>query len=493
MNLLIVAIAGFASGIVLRSLFIFGLPAIGFIALLGLLFIGSWFFTSQRIFAVLGICLIALSLGAARFHIADTPPQAVFLADLGESVSYEGTVSAEPDIRDSTQRITVIVEKGDQRTKVLAITERYPAVSYGDTVRVTGTLALPEPFSTDALRVFRYDKYLEKDGIRFLVEFSKIEVLASREGFSLYVFLLDLKYAFNNALSRALPEPSSSLASGLLLGGKQGLGEDLQNSFVTAGLIHVVVLSGFNVIIVAVGVMRLLFFLPRRIASLVAGVVIGLFVLMAGAGAASIRAGAMAGLGLFARATGRTYAALRALLFVGFVMIMWNPFVLVYDPGFQLSFIATAGLILVGPLVATRLFFVKSEFLREIAATTIAAQAAVLPLLLYQTGLFSAVALPANLLVLPFIPLAMGLSFLAGLLTLLLPGLAILAGLPAYAVLSYIIATAESASAFPLASFSIPAFPFYLVVLVYAGLIYFTFSKRSSMTPQLTLSKKAST
>ena len=468
----VAAISGLAGGILLHSFLFFSWPAIGLIALLGMLLGGAWFFTNRRFLAAASIFLITGAVGAARFHIADIAPPEGFLSELDSRISYEGVVVAEPDVRDATQRVVIRVSKDTESVEVLAIADRYPVLSYGDRVRVTGTLVLPEPFDTDAGRVFRYDKYLQKDSIRFLVEFSDAEILARQEGFSLYAMLYGLKRAFNDALADALPEPSASLAGGLILGGKQGLGSDLQQAFITAGLIHVVVLSGFNVMIVAEAVLRGLFFLPKRLAFVIAGAVIGLFVLMAGAGAASVRAGAMAGLGLFARATGRTFAALRALLFVGIAMVLWNPFVLAFDPGFQLSFVATAGLILGAPLVAARLAFIKSRFLREIVASTVAAQTAVVPLLLYQTGLFSAVALPANLLVLPVIPLAMGLSFAAGLISLCVPTLALIGGVPAYFVLSYISAAAETAAALPLSAFSLPSFPFALVVLAYTALAF---------------------
>jgi len=236
--------------------------------------------------------------------------------------------------------------------------------------------------------------------------------------------------------------------------------------------VHIVVLSGYNVMIVAEGVMRSLSFLPRRMAAAAARAAIGVFVLAAGAGIASIRAGLMAGLALVARATGRTYDVIRALLLVGVVMLMHNPLLLAYDPGFQLSFVATLGLILGAPIFARALSFVRSGFLRELLASTLAAQVAVLPLLLYQTGLFSLVSLPANVLVLPFVPLAMALSAGAGLAGMLVPAVAPVLGIPAHLLLMLIIAIAEISAALPLSSVSVPQFPFAIVVLAYTALAY---------------------
>jgi competence protein ComEC len=153
-------------------------------------------------------------------------------------------------------------------------------------------------------------------------------------------------------------------------------------------------------------------------------------------------------------------------------MLLFNPLLLVHDPGFQLSFLATLGLILLHPLIECRLGFVRPSMLRDILASTLAAQIAVLPLLLYQTGLLSLVAVPANLLVLPLVPLAMLLAAIAGVLSLLMPMFAPLFGFPAYLVLSYTIGIARLSADFPLASIGVPSFPFVFVVLAYGALGY---------------------
>ena len=64
-----------------------------------------------------------------------------------------------------------------------------------------------------------------------------------------------------------------------------------------------------------------------------------------------MRAALMAFVALYARATGRTYTAGRALLFVVFLMLLWNPLYLAYDPGFGLSVAATAGIIWLAPII----------------------------------------------------------------------------------------------------------------------------------------------
>lgn len=240
--------------------------------------------------------------------------------------------------------------------------------------------------------------------------------------------------------------------------------------------------------IIAEAVLRLLGFLPRRTALIVSGVAIALFVITAGAGSAAVRAGIMACIALFARATGRTYDALRALGVAIVLMLLINPLLLAFDPGFQLSIAATLGLILGAPLVESRLSWIKQIFVRDVVATTIAAQVFVLPLLLYQTGNLSPFALPANILVLPFVPLAMALSFISGSIGMLLPQVASLVALPSYLMLSYVVSVTELISSLPFAKVVLPAFPFALVVIAYALLGVLVWKLTQKHPPRLVAS-----
>ena len=108
--------------------------------------------------------------------------------------------------------------------------------------------------------------------------------------------------------------------------------------------------------------------------------------------------------------------------------------------------------------------------LRELAAITTATQCAVAPLLLFQMGTLSMVAVPANLLVLVAVPPAMLTSFLAAVATWVAAPLATLLASLAFGLLSCIIFVVELLSRVPGASLSVPPFPFLLVPLAYGGL-----------------------
>ncbi|HWH16207.1 MAG TPA: ComEC/Rec2 family competence protein [Candidatus Paceibacterota bacterium] len=463
---LLACVLGFGSGTLCRSFFTLGASFILFVLLLCAICFIAWL-TQKRIAYLIGsLFLVALALGVGRVALISQDSR--LLERIGEEITLTGKIVEIPDVRETAQRLTLATQEG----KVLAVAPLFPRAQYGETIDVRGVIARPEPFDANGGRIFRYDQFLAKDGIFVLVNDAQIIRVSGRSTFHDFALgaLSDVRAMFMSGLERALPEPHASLASGMLVGGKQGLGRDLLDVFTVAGLVHIVVLSGYNIMIIAEAVMRSSSFLHRRLALAISSLIIAAFVLAAGAGAAAVRAGIMALVALFARATGRTYDALRALGVAVILMLLYNPLLLAFDPGFQLSALATLGLIVGAPLIERRIPCIQSATLREVLATTIAAQIAVLPLLLYQTGNLSIVTLPANVLILPFVPLAMLLSFVAACMALLIPVFGPYAGLPAYVLLSYVIGIAEFLAAAPFASVLLPAFPFLFVLVAYVGI-----------------------
>ncbi len=470
--LLLVGVFGLVSGMLCRSLVVYGWHVLGYGLLLALLMLGAFVVYRVRQYLYVGILVLCFVLGGARVLIVPYTLPEIYAPLLGTHVEMVGVVVANPDVRESTQRVRVRVHVQEVETTVLAVLPRHPILEYGDRVKVAGTFESPSTFETDGGRVFDYPHFLAKDGIFAMLNRATVSKEGVEAGVSTAFFrtLYGVRHTFEQGVARALPEPSSALALGLVVGGKQGLGKTLLEAFTLAGLLPIVVLSGYNVMIVADAVLRGFRFMPKPVATGLAVITLLFFVLAAGAGSSAVRAGTMAAVALFARATGRTYHALRILLLAIVLMLLANPLLLLYDPGFQFSCVATLGLIIGTPILAPRLMWVRSVLLRETLATTLSAQIFVLPLLLYETGNLSLVAVPANMLVLPVVPLAMLCSFIAGLVGMVSASIAPFVGLPAFVTLSYIMGVATTLSSLPFAASSIPEFPFVIVVLLYVVL-----------------------
>ncbi len=432
--------------------------------------------TKKEIFIILVLVAIA---GVRYFYFL---PKALPYTDaVGQSVLVRGVVSSDVDTRLNNKRLTVTPE--GQESNVLAVVSVDEDVAYGDEVEVRGLLTTPENFITQSGKEFNYERYLHNQDIYFVIKNAKVKILSHNNGSYLQAKLFQFKNNFIHRVGEVIQNPESDLADGLLLGSRGGFDSDQRNEFISTGTIHIIALSGYNVTIVAKSVMWFFgFFLPILVSLWAGLVMILLFVLMSGASATAVRAGIMAVIALVAQMTGRTYDAGRALVIAGAGMVAYDPRVLT-DMSFQLSFLATFGVLFITPKVVPWLMFLPARFkFRETVATTVAATIAVLPLLLYSTGILSLVSLPANVLILPIIPVTMFFSFLAGIFGFIFHIFALPFGFIAYLLLTYILHIIHFFASLPFASVVIPYFPLVLTFILYALLVYWVFRKNKSIS-----------
>ena len=416
----------------------------------------------------LGFCL-----GVTRLLIS-LPDNSDFDRLVGQKIAFTGRIVAEPSVREKSTQLVVAPENGN--SNLLLIAPSYPEFHYGDKIKVEGKLVEPENFVTDSSKTFDYINYLAKDDVYYEMVFPKIESMESNWTFRGWLY--ELKQSFLSHLAQTLPEPEASLLGGIVIGAKQSLDEETTDTFRATGLSHVIVLSGYNITIVAESVLKLLRRLPLFYGSVFGALAIILFVLMTGATSTAIRAAIMALVALLGRLSGREYDGLRALVIAGFLMILYNPRILVYDLSFQLSFLATLGVIIGPPFLAPYLKWLPERFgLRGIFVTTLAAQLLVLPWILYKMGQLSLVALPINLLVLPIIPLTMFLGFVTGLAGFLGYAISLPLAYLAYLPLWYIIKIANLGASLPFASLNISHFSLIFTILIYSFYIYWYYRK----------------
>lgn len=435
--------------------------------------------------------LAAVATGMLRSEIVIQQEASETLATyIGQKAEVAGRVVEDPDRRETSLHVTIQVEtvRGVPTSgKLLALIPRNAKVLYNDTVVVEGQLVAPKTFQTDAGHTFDYPGYLRAQGISTQIQRATL-TSAHAGGWTVLGPLYALKHAFEHSLERLYPEPDGSLEEGILLGEKHGIPQSLTTTFIQSGLVHMVVLSGYNIAIVSEGVFRALSFLPQTWGLGVGGGVMILFSLMTGAGAATIRALLMALVGLLARYLHRATIALRSLVLAATGMALWNPEGLLHDSSFLLSVLATFGLITLSPWVERGLptFLTRYESVRSIAASTIAVQLYVLPALLYFSGVLSLVSVPANILALPVVPMAMLMGFIAGIVGLVSPWLGFIPAILSDILLKWILLVAHVASSVPFGSVIVGEFTPWLLVGMYVPLTWFAVRKyqQNSRTEQ---------
>lgn len=477
------AVLGFISGIAISSLFHFS------VWMLGVLFVASfvvYFYKfelegkNKLFITVLAVFLFSFVLGVVRVSFSDLYKRSSLENFVNKKILVEGKIVDEPDVRESNTKLTVEVDKVIQNNsdlasgvlvgpeKVLVTVPLYPEYSYGDKVKMSLTLEEPKNISSDDGRVFDYKGYLRVRGIWYTSRFAKVEVLSSGNGNTIKTLLFKVKHLFTSSVTNTIPEPESSLLGGLLLGSKQSLGKDLLVEFQKTGVSHIVVLSGYNIAVVAKSVMSFLSFLPNNISFGVGAVSVVLFTILSGGGASATRAAIMVLVALFAKQFNRDYKANRVLGFTVILMLTPNPLLLVYDPSFQLSVLATIGIIFVTPIFEPYFKWVTEKAgLREIVSSTIATQFTVLPFLIYNTGIVSFVSLPVNILILGTIPTTMFLGFVTGMLGLVSYYLALVPAFFTYGLLWYQLTVVHLGTLVPFGSVTLPAFSPIILVIIY--------------------------
>lgn len=242
-------------------------------------------------------------------------------------------------------------------------------------------------------------------------------------------------------------EPEASLGIGFLTGQKTALSDDLSNALKIAGLTHIVVASGYNLTILVRLARKLFLKLSKFLSAVSSGVMITLFMAITGLSPSMTRAGLVSGLSLLAWYYGHRVHPFILLPCAAAITTALNPSYVWGDLGWQLSFAAFAGVMIIAPLLQHYFFGEKEPgVFRQILGETIAAHLITIPIIALSFGTISHVAIIANLLVVPLVPLAMLLTFICGLWALIGVGLSFLIALPTTWLLGYMIHVATFVS-----------------------------------------------
>lgn len=439
---------GFLEGVFVAS--IFSIPPIVSLLLVAIAFVSYIF--ERHIFILWALCSIAfgiLCFGIKDFHE---------LKPAGDI----GVVISETDYRESDARFVVKTNTGE---KVLVSTNLLTSVNYGDEVRLSGEARRLEPDG--------YADYLSKDDIFYTMNRAEVEILSSGNGSFVKTLLLNLKQALVSEMREILPEPESSLLAGLVVSGKQALPQETLEEFRRSGVVHIVVLSGYNITIVAEFLFALFRRLGVRAAASTALAGVSLFTVMAGAPATVLRGAVMVSLLMLGKVFGREGNAPRILLFTGALMVLMNPKILLHDPSFHLSFLAMLGLIYGVPIIDKLFSRIPDRWgLRTLVSSTLATQIFVFPYILYNMGNFSTVFLLTNLAVLSVIPITMLVGFVSTTIAFFSNILAWPTAFLSHLLLSWILGVASILGSLPFASLEIENFPLWGVGCLYVLLAF---------------------
>jgi competence protein ComEC len=397
------------------------------------------------------VFVLLIAVGVLR-AVLNKPDDSALLRLSGQRVMLEGVIVAEPDVRPTHTNVRVRILRLVARTtshanlagSVLVRAPKDMTWRYGDGIRVEGTLGTPPRFTT-----FDYRDYLARRGVRvWLPRPDRLWKLSEGNGDAWFGILLAAKDTVRQTVRHMMPAPESALLNGVLIGDDNDIPESLTEAFRRTGTSHIVAISGFNVSIVIALVVGLLSRIAnRRRAALIVLPAIWVYAIFVGGSASVIRATGMATISLVGMLLWRRGFTLNTLCAAACFMLLADPNTL-FDLGFQLSFLATLGLVLYADVVSSpaQIWLIarvqQPWVLRAVRLAldgvlmTFAAQLTTLPLIVATTEQLSLVSLLTNAIVLPLQPPLMLLGIIGATIAVFLPGVATLAGWPSYLFLT---------------------------------------------------------
>jgi len=444
--------------------------------LLVLLFLIIIFWHKKKLIIIF-LCLLLLVLGIFRFQISlpDYNNSKNIYYYNNSDITLGGTVG-NIDKSIDQQKITLDT-KLPGKGKVLITLPLYPEYELGDYLEMSCEIKAPSVFDD-----FDYGRYLSRFDIYSVCYYPSGITMGQNIFFDLKYFALTSVAKFKNKLSISLnlsvAEPASSILQALILGNRRGISSDILDDFKNAGISHMIAISGMHIAIITMIIMYLSIALGvvRQKAFWVALIIISFYVLLIGAPASAVRGAIMALTLLYAQKIGRLNYSINALMFTAFLMLCVNPKLLLYDIGFQLSFMAVLGILYLTPILKNK--FKKIPELgqvKNILIITLSAQIMTLPLIVFYFHKVSLISLLANILILPVLPFLMIWGIVNSVIGIISINLGRIIGYISWLSVNYILSVARWASGLPFAYFDFKIDNIFIVIGLYlliGGYIY---------------------
>lgn len=298
------------------------------------------------------------------------------------------------------------------KEKVLIYAPQAYKIEYGDLVCISGKLSKIEkpvfPYT------FNYNLYLQRQNIYTKFYLYTFE-LTGKKPDKIKALALKANKNIEEKISSYFKEPSSSVLKSMFIGSSYFSDKETKTDFINTGLIHILVVSGWHIgfcVVIIIFILKLLSLPLKYIYALTIPVVF-FYTVMTGANPPAVRAAIMASCILLSLISNREPLIYNAIALSALIIFIFNPQTL-FTASFQLSFMATLGIVYLYPKINNIFSGIKNKIFRffwEIASVTLAAQTALLPLLIFYFGQFSAISFLANILIVPVIGFIVGLSF----------------------------------------------------------------------------------
>jgi len=315
---------------------------------------------------------------------------------------------------------------------------------YGDKVLVFGKLS--QPYWSGNIGTFNYRKYLERHhiyGVMKIKDAENIKIVARDEGNFIISKALVLKNMIKIINKRSLPDPQAAMLNGILLGMRENIPQQIFDMFRKSGIAHILAVSGLHV-----GLILLMFWgflklcrIPKKVAAFILILLVILYCMVTGMRDPIFRTTIMALAVLVAIIIDREQNLYISLSLACLALLLINPYSL-FNAGFQLSFIATLGIIYLAPILIERIKL-KPRFLFIAFAVSLSAQISVMPIVAYHFNYLSLWSVFTNIIILPIVACILALGLLASVFGILWIKLAYIFSMPNWILLTILLKLIE--------------------------------------------------
>ncbi|WP_207428825.1 ComEC/Rec2 family competence protein [Pedobacter sp. SYSU D00535] len=379
--------------------------------------------------------LVANVLIIACFYIITSQNHRYNLSEIAKDGKIEGlvgTVISEPKKANDILRFQLKVEQALAEDKFMPASGtilvalkldslELSRLSYGDQLLLPHKLVpVDPPFNPQE---FNYKKYLANQGIYFQMFCSseELQLLASHQANRVVELAQSLRREAVSFFEVHLKDrEATALASTLILGYRADLSPEIVNAYSKTGTMHVLSVSGMHVALVLWILAKLLWFLngsrkSRMVQAVVIVLLISFYALITGFSPSVCRAALMISILTIGKALNRRSNPYNLLAASAVLLLVYNPYFLL-DVGFQLSYLAVAGLVFFYPPIY-HFIYIKNWVMDKIwacIAVSVAAQLSTFPLGLFYFHQFPVYFLLSNLLIVLPVSIIMfsGLAFL---------------------------------------------------------------------------------
>ena len=434
------------------------------------------------------VFLVFAALGMALFSFQDT------YVPKNDIRAYLNGVNTEPDNKNGITAVKVLVrddpEYNDNKTlfygRLISVFEKGREITgisgqvrvtlekdlgfkpqYGDILYIKGKLRPPEPPKN--LGEFDYKRYLRYKQVFYTV-FAK-DTACEKQGYRIDNYFKQMSYGVKNKLLEiiysSVPKSEADILNGLMLGNQRVIPDDVYDRFKITGTVHILAVSGMNVGLIGLFIFLVLkvFRVKRKAAAVITLVFITVFAVITGAGASIVRATIMGCVVLAGQILEKDTDMINSLSIAAFILLLFNPSNL-YDVGFQLSFLATFGIIYFIDWVEDK-FKAMPKWLSGTLASTVAAQLFLTPVMADTFHQASVISVLANIFIVPLSGMISILGFAMWLFGSWSAALGKIFGASIWVMIKAMMLIVDTLAKVPYAAVSIKTMPVLLVLIYY--------------------------